>query len=115
MSLRACKTVSFRISPLSKTLQPEGIGFAATLSTSQEQKLSEQLQQIRLLLSDLREAVQKNAKALTPEVAAAMQSTITTANGIAADAKEMAEVLKVLLKLCASHKWSNVSSNSQLT
>ncbi len=85
------------VRPLNKqaTMQQEGSRFAATLSSSQEQKLSEQLQQIRLHLSDLREAVHRNCKALTPEITHAMQTSISGANRLAAQAKEMAEILKV--------------------
>ena len=95
-------------------MQPEVSRFAATLSRSQEQKLSEQLQQIRLHLSDLREAVHRNGRALSTEVATAMQSSITSANRLAAEAKEMAEILKVLLVLCAHSKWCIDSRRYQI-
>ena len=78
-------------------LQLDSGNFGATLSTSQEQRLSEKLQQVRLHLDSLREAVHQNGSMLDPEVSHAMQSSISGASRTAAEAKELAEILKARL------------------
>lgn len=75
--------------------QPVENGLGATLSNSQEQQLSEKLQQIRLHLVDLREAVHRSSGSLGAEATQSMHGSILGAIKMAGEAKEVAEILKV--------------------
>ena len=80
--------------PASWAVQVRGEKYAATLSVSQEQQLSEQLQGIRLHISELHGLVLSAAKDLAPLSLQAMQSCISAIAKEAAIAKELAEILK---------------------